>query len=295
MDRHATLCPCSCHGRGAYAECDPAYPSGCGHLHTRAAPPAGTGCPSCHRPVADNALCTTCTATLVTDLSQVSWLVRELETLAAKLDQIGDRGGRRGAEIPLGFRPMAAEVGDVLRGTLAAWARHVAGEAGVPLVPAEDPARLAAWLYGWREAIRHLPAAGQLVDEIGYAVRTTRRAIDRPADRVYAGPCDECEADLYAGRTSDTVKCHDCGALYPVAERRAWLLAGVREHLATAGEIAAGIGELYGEPINRKRINQWHTRGLLSDHGRTRREGAPLFRIGDVLELAGRRATRQAG
>lgn len=295
MDRFAASCPCSCHGRGAYAECDPAYPSGCGHLHTSSAEPAG-GCPACHRPVADHALCGSCTATLAGDLRQIPGLLVELDTYAAKLDQIGERAGRRSAEIPLGFRPMAAEVADVLHGTLAAWSRHVAGAAGVPLldVPAESPALLAGWLYGWREFIRHLPAAGQLLDEVAYAVRTTRRAIDRPADQHYAGPCDTCETDLYAGQNAETVKCRECGALYPVPERRAWLLDGLREHLATAAEISQGIGDLYGQPINRNTITQWHRRELLSDHGRTR-TGAPLFRIGDVLDLAGRRATRQAG
>jgi hypothetical protein len=224
----------------------------------------------------------------------VPLLARELETIQAKLDRIGERGPRGSSEVPLGFRPMASEIADVLHTTLAVWARHVAVAQGVPLfdVPAEHPTGLAAWLVRWREPIRHLPVAGQLVDEIGYAVKCARRAIDRPGDRIYAGPCDQCETDLYTGHKANTVKCQACGAQYPIKERREWLLRGLREHLATAAEISQGIGDLYGQPINRKTINQWHRRNRLKEHGRTR-EGAPLFKVGDVLDLAGLGATRQ--
>lgn len=301
-DRFALSCPCSCHGRGTYAECDPAYPAGCGHLHGtrnaaqngRRAP--GRGCPGCGAGVADGALCGTCTERLTGDLGFVPLLTRELEIIQAKLDRIGERGPRGGSEVPLGFRPMASEVLDVLHTTLAVWARHVAQSQGVPLydVPAEHPVGLAAWLARWREPIRHLDAVAQLVDEVGYAVKVARRAIDRPMDRVYAGPCDQCETDLYANPKSETVKCPTCGAEYPTGERRKWLLDGLREHLATAAEIAQGIGDLYGQPVNRKTINQWHRRDRLHEHGRTR-DGWPLFKIGDVLDLAGQSATRQAG
>ena len=178
MDPHAATCPCSCHGRGAYAECDPAYPGGCGSHHdktgsNRRSAPAGC-CPACSRQVADAALCVACTARFAGDLNAVPLVAAQLDVIAAKLDQIGERGPRGGSEVPLGFRPMASEVADVLHVTLTVWARHVANAAGVPLVhvPAEHPVGLAAWLHGWREYIRHLPAVAQLVDEIGYAVAT---------------------------------------------------------------------------------------------------------------------------
>lgn len=304
VDRHALSCPCSCHGRGTYAECDPAYPAGCGHLHDhqngaqngRRAP--NGGCPGCGARVADNALCGACTTRFSGDLEAVPYLAAELETLRAKLDRLGERStGAGSAEIPLGFRPAAVEVADVLHVTLAVWARHVAQAQGLPLydVPAEHPARLAAWLYGWREAVRHLVAVGQLTDEIGYAVRTARRTIDRPADRIYLGPCDDCEEDLYTGLKAEQVVC-ECGRPYRVEDRRAWLLRGLREHLATASEIAAGIGDLYGQPINRGTIHQWHHRNRLHEHGTTR-EGWPLFKVGDVLNLASKQVagpTRRA-
>lgn len=296
MDRHALTCPCTCHGRGPDSPCDPQFPSGCGHLHTPDSAPPADACPGCGRPTGDHSLCPSCTGTLASDLAQVPGLLQELEVYRAKLDRIGERSPRGGSHMPLGYRPMAVEVTDVLHLTLASWAREVATAAGVPLleVPAEHPGALAVWLAAELEVARHMTTAGQLLDEVGYAVRITRRTIDRPEDRVYAGPCDECPADLYASARSSTVECRNCGALYPVQERRAWLLGALREHLATAAEIAMGLGELYGQTVNRKTINQWHHRDRLIDRGFTR-DGWPLFRIGDVLDLAEASATRQAG
>jgi hypothetical protein len=284
VDRYAMTCPCSCHGRGQYAQCDDRYPSGCGHLHGAA---SGTGCPACSRPTADHALCPTCTLQLARDLAQVPELAEELETTRTKQDRIGNPSdGRGGGHVPLGYRPTAAEVGAVLHDTLAVWARELAAATGAPLyaVPAEHPVMLAAWLAENCEAARHLALAGQLADEVSYAVRVTRRAIDRPLDRVYVGPCDDCSADLYALPHHERLACRECAAEYLVSARRAWLLDSLREHLATAAEIAAGMGELYGQTVNRKTINVWHHRGRLVEHASTR-TGWPLFRIGDVLDL----------
>lgn len=295
MDRYATTCPCTCHGRGPDAPCDPEHTGGCGHLHASTAP--AQGCPACLAPTADDALCVRCTTRLTNDLAQVPELIDEVETWRIKLDRIGGRDvGTSGSdEVPLGYRPMAVEVHDVLHLTLATWAASVADAAGLSMlgVPAQHPAQLAGWLAGQVEPARHMPGVAAYCDEVGYAVRVTRRAIDRPADRVYAGPCDQCQRDLYAGGTADVVTCHGCGTGYGVRERRAWLLDGLREHLATAAEIAAGIGELYGTPVNRKTINVWHHRERLVERGSTR-NGWPLFRIGDVLELAGQVAARAA-
>ncbi|GJF06704.1 hypothetical protein [Pseudonocardia sp. D17] len=301
MDRYALTCSCTCHGRGPSAPCDPEYPAGCGADHVRQHT-AATTCPGCHRPVADGALCRGCTTALRDDLAEVAGLSGELDTWRAKLDRIGSRAPRGGQNIPLGYRPAAVEVADVLHMTLAGWARDVAEHTGDPDIPTDPHApALASWLADRLEAARHLTFAGVLADEVGYAVRTARRAIDRPADRTYAGPCDvelpdgaRCDADLYAFPGADHVVCRACGARYLMAERRAWLLDGVREHLATAAEISAGVGELYGQPINRRTITTWHHRNRLPERGRTA-QGYPLYRIGDVLDLAASSITRPVG
>lgn len=126
-----------------------------------------------------------------------------------------------------------------------------------------------------------------------YAVGVTRRAIDRPPERVYLGPCDRCTHDLYASPGDPAVICGECNTTYLVDQRRRWLLHSLREHLATATEISQGIGELYGQPVNRNTIYTWHHRERLLDHGYARNTHQPLFRIGDVLDLAEQPATRR--
>lgn len=292
----ALTCPCECHGHG------PGYPctieGGCGHLHAqaRAAELASAGhgpsCVGCGRPTGagDGAyLCVTCTKHLRQDLEEVPELVAELDVTRTKQDRIGNRSGSRsnGREQPLGYRPAALEAADVLHVTLAAWCRDVAIMTDRPLldVPAEDPVACAAFLLRDTEAIRHAAGAGACLDEVRFAVRVGFRAIDRPAEKVYAGRCT-CGTDLYGFLFRREIVCPGCEVTYRTEERRAEMLNALREHLATAAEIAAGIGELYGEPINRKRINQWHSRGRLVEHGVTLDSHDPLFRIGDVLDLA---------
>ena len=300
MDRYATRCPCECHG--STRPCN--FEGGCHYLHEQldraaASVPrnpgssAAGGGPRCYgcggATSGDSArLCSECTDVLRTDLEEVPQLWEELETTRSRLDKIGGGGGARsgGAEIPLPIRPEAMRVADVLHTHLAAWCRDVAVARQVPLydVPAEDAVACAAWLLARVETVRQLTAAAACLTEIREAVRLGWRTVDRRAAKVYAGPCD-CGEDLYGFPRSRITACRECGLEYRTADRREWVLASLREHLATAAEIAAGIGELYGQEINRKTINQWHSRGRLVERTWTP-DASPLFRIGDVLDLA---------
>jgi hypothetical protein len=204
-DPHALTCPCSCHGHGHGRPCD--MDGGCGHLHGR--PVAeyaalGSHCPGCRRPVRDGLRCVACTDRMTSDLEDVPWLVTELDLTRSRQDRIGESGARGGTHVPLGYRPMAAEVADVLGLTLASAARDLAltGRAPRADVPT-DPTLLAGWLLDQREALRweHV-----IADEVRYAVGVTRRAIDRPPERVYLGPCDRCTHDLYASPGDPAVR-----------------------------------------------------------------------------------------
>jgi hypothetical protein len=120
-DPHALTCPCSCHGHGPDHPCD--MDGGCGHLHGR--PVAeyaalGSHCPGCRRPVRDGLRCVACTDRMTSDLEDVPWLVTELDLTRSRQDRIGESGARGGTHVLLGYRPMAAEVADVLGLTLAA-------------------------------------------------------------------------------------------------------------------------------------------------------------------------------
>ncbi|WP_028924218.1 hypothetical protein [Pseudonocardia acaciae] len=242
--------------------------------------------------MADGLRCAPCTDHLASELADVPSLVAELDITRARLDRIAEPGAPRGGgEVPLGYRPTVAEVSDVLGMTLTSAARDLALSGRAPHVDLpSQPIQLAAWLLDQREALR---SEHRVADELHYAIRVTRLAIDRPPERVYLGPCDRCDHDLYTAPAARATHCGQCQAPYLVEQRRRWLLHSLREHLATAVEISQGIGELYGQRINRKTIHVWHHRERLVAHGYARDNRQPLFRIGDVLDLAERSATRQ--
>ncbi len=59
------------------------------------------------------------------------------------------------------------------------------------------------------------------------------------------------------------------------------------DHLATAAEIARAMPVLYGTEITVTRIRKWAQRGHLKALD-TSRSGHPMYRLGDVRDLAQR-------
>lgn len=246
----------------------------------------GPVCQSCACPVADHAhLCNNCADSLAHELRQVKEIMADLEITRSKQDVISDRharvSGTRGT--PLGFRPAAREAADLMHLTLAFWARTIAHSLG-KTVRGGTTVGLAMWLGRHRETIRHHDGAADLLNQVRAAIGNARDVVDRPPERVYSGRC-ACGADLYARERAHQVACPACRNIYSVTERRTAMLTEIREHFATAAEIAAGIGELHGQQINRKTINKWSSRDRITVRGYSP-EGYPLFRIGDVLDLA---------
>jgi uncharacterized protein YbaR (Trm112 family) len=228
-------------------------------------------------------------------ISEVPDLVVELLITRTKQDRISHGGAKVGGtkERPIGMRPGPADTARLLENTLMYWVYAVAVDLrGTSYLNGNMDARDAAlWLLRHPETIRRHHNAWDMVSHVQYAVDKARQAIDRPADKLYAGPCDGCGLALYQRQQAQEIVCRECRRHYRADERRAWLLEALRGHSATAAEIAAGVGELAGQPINRKRINQWHSRGRLAPTG-TNSEGAPVFLIGDVMDLAVAASTR---
>lgn len=243
-------------------------------------------CGGCHRPTGDGTrLCAACTAHLRGLLGTVRELADDLVVTRTKQDRIGGGEARvtGTVEKPLGFRPGAMEAADILTATLRVWASMIVGLDRLSL--GDDAAALAATLLAEIDTVRRHDDAGIFLGELMYAVKMSRSAVDRPPGKTYAGPCDQCKVDLYARMGASTIICVNCRTRYSTEARRSWLLESLRDHVATPAEIALGIGELHGEKINRKTINQWHHRNRLVPAGFTP-GGEPMFRIGDVLELA---------
>jgi hypothetical protein len=252
-------------------------------------------CSQCSRPTGHDGarLCAGCLQQVLDDLSQVDGAFKDLLITRTKQDVISrEPSVSQTRERPLGYRPGAHTAAEELTICLRFWTR-VLGEEFGQRFPAGPTAglRCAAWLIRHASLIRYSNHAADLANQIRYAVAKARNVCDRPPERRYAGACPRCATDMYVREQATHIICPGCQQTYRADQRWADLLTELRDRIATAAEIAAGVGRLHGETLNRKTINQWHTRGRLIARAHTI-EGHPMFRIGDVLDLA-RRTPRE--
>lgn len=237
---------------------------------------------------------------------------------------------KRGAliETPLPYHPGMATRAAAAINTITTWARHVCEERGIG-VPLPGPmlgplcragwgcnhptcdlirartidhpaARAARFLLTQLEWIRHRPEAADVVDEVSAAAATLRRCVDAPPKLTYAGPCwelidgdERCEVELYAVEDAPTVRCIGCGTAHDMDQRRRWLLGEAQDALANAATIAAGLSSL-NQQVTSSMIRNYADRGRIVAHGRDR-DGRPLYRVGDVLDVLVDIATRKKG
>jgi len=171
--------------------------------------------------------------------------------------------------------------------TLWPWVRE--GLDAHPSVPLPSPS-----VVGMAAALMHLhgwlvvhPEGHTAIDEVGYAVAQARTAIDRAADRVYAGTCDgdggECGEELYAVEGSTSLRCPVCMTERDVFTWRRNRLEAAGDSLLTLSEMTRAIGETGSETVSRKRLEGWVRRGRLIRAGHD--GGTPLYRVGDVLDI----------
>ena len=145
-------------------------------------------------------------------------------------------------------------------------------------------ADMVAFLLGQVTWLRHHLAGAEAVEEITSAVNAVRRAVDRPAERIYAGPCKDCNGDMYGKPGAAQVECRPCGVFYDVAEMVAWMQDEARQRLVTAKEAIVLLGR-FGLPLSQKTIEKWRQRERLFAHPEPR-DGVSLYKFDDVWRLA---------
>jgi hypothetical protein len=245
--------------------------------------------PQCPYTQHNGFLCRTCTDRLKGDLTAVPWLLEDLEVTITRQDRLFDPSGRSSNdERPLPIRLHAMEARRDLNTTLASWAMHIAGRLEGLEGDGWTELRLAAFLLDNLNTILTDPAAGMIADEIGYARNMAQRAIDKPEPRVYAGPCEVCEMDMYARPSAAEVACKnpDCGAIYPIEARRRWLLGKAEDQLLTAIGLSRALPGLLGQPLTADMVKGYARRGRLAQHPPLpKRPRDPLYRVGDVIDL----------
>lgn len=246
-----------------------------------------TGTCACGTPIADDrSLCPACVDQLGADLQRIPALTIDLDLTLTKQRRYGTNGN--GDDMPLPFNPTAATAIRQLHAALAQAVadtrrHHVASTDYANRGPGVTTTTMATWLTWRLDGIATQPWATDTAATIHRAVTHGLRVIDRPPDLAYAGPCDECGADLYAPTGRGTVTCRACGLTWDLAERRTWLLGLVEDRLATATEIARALTGL-GNTVTAERIWQWKHRDRITPRTHDR-AGRPLYRVGDVLDL----------
>jgi hypothetical protein len=148
---------------------------------------------------------------------------------------------------------------------------------------------MALWLARNMDRVRRHEAAADICREVTAAVRHATRVIDRPPQRVYAGPCD-CGRDLLTKPGRTLVSCPACGATYGIAERIEWMRSRLDDHLGSAAYAAAVLPGI-GIHVTASMVRGWAHRHRLEARCvlPPRYPGGleqPLFRLGDIMTLA---------
>jgi hypothetical protein len=252
----------------------------------------------CGRPTRDSAYtCDPCLDGLGEALSNLTWLNEELETTISKQRGLPTEGSAAGAEKSLPFNLAAAQVRDDLRNTLVGWVR-ICAEEGVRSsdprdeLPEDTLPEIARWLL-WRvDGLAFHEAGYEACDEIAFAVRQAIKAIDRPAERQYVGPC-ACGRDLYRKPGAKMVRCRFCDAEYEAEVLTSELRARTIGMLVTAREGATLLSRL-NLSTGQGTIDKWHERKRILERGHDEK-GRRLYLFDELLTLAAQSAPRDSG
>lgn len=247
----------------------------------------------CDKPAPQSAfVCGSCMGLLEQALAETDALIDELITTLVRQKASRTDGDAAGSgERPLPFHLKASDVLRDYRGVLGSWTRMLAEERPEWTLPIDDPKAIARWLLRRMPTIAGHEAGGDLVEEVLQRRAAVLWVIDRPAERVYAGPC-ECGADLYAKPGKPEATCQKCESTYPVEAMQEWMRAQVSEHLVTARE-ASGLLSRFGYETQQKTIDTWHQRKKVTERGHDAK-GVRLYLFGDLMRLAAQ-ATRPKG
>jgi len=260
-------------------------------------------CPITGEPLTDDRYVSrTACATLRGLLTDLRGLMGDLEGAVGKQLRFGEKvGGRSPATGALPFAYSASEAEWVARMTLLTWVDWVAAVRGH--TTPDRWSYIGVYLVGSLTWLAAHPDGPQAIDEMIAALRQARRAVDRPQERRFAGVCgadrvllvttmaDEdpahvtapCTQALYAPAGATAIVCPACDTEHDVDARRDLMLTQLRDVVLTATELSRAIDGL-GVDVTPARIWQWRRRGLLVPAATTP-AGAPMYRVGDALDL----------
>ncbi|WP_435110146.1 hypothetical protein [Nocardiopsis synnemataformans] len=271
-------------------------------------------CRLCEAEVDHGTVCAPCVGALAADL-RACWPTGDLHGLDVDLDitiakmDVFPRsgGGGKPTEAPLPIRDDASDVRRAFHNLLAGWCRVILD--GLPEVygptcrqcahrscrairaartPADTIADMARYLHSQTTTIRVSEWGDECVTEIRDAVWQARRTVDRPAERIYAGPCPKCEAPVYGVADRDRAWCRreDCDGVVedPQARREAAVreaVAAAPERTVTAAE-AAMASRALGKPVTDRAVRKMAAEGRITPVSPKR---PARYLLGDILAV----------
>jgi hypothetical protein len=239
-------------------------------------------CASCGKPVTDAYLCTGCTRELANALVTTASIASDIDDAIARLLKRGTGGKSSQTEAPLPLDLGASDAADELHTVLTGWS-------GALLMTGEawpyDTRSLAYWLLARLDRIRQNHQTPAIYPRFRTALHAAIRVIDRLPERVPAGHCAECGAQLLAELGADEVTCR-CGVLTTALRATRRERAAAADILGTATEISGALEQL-GIRVDAGTIRTWASRGRLAQ-----RPGA-VYAMSDVLALCAQRDSRR--
>lgn len=251
-------------------------------------------CRLCEAEIDHGTVCAPCVGGLAADL-RACWptgdlhgLDVDLDIAIAKLSVFPRGGGGRGSgEPPLPINDVASDARRHLHGMLATWCRVILDDHG-GTTPADTIASMARFLHSQTVLIRVAEWGDSCVEEIRAAVYGARRAVDRPAERVYAGPCPTCGQPVYGVADRDRAWCRTDGCEGvvedPEARREAAVRAAVEAapgRTVTAAE-AAMASRALGRPVGDRAVRKMAAEGRITPVSVKR---PARYRLGDILAV----------
>lgn len=223
-------------------------------------------CPSCGCIQPEGLLCYDDTAAVETLLAAIPQLIDQLDIAIAKMAKLSTgKAGKGSAHEQSPVNWGVAAVRDAL------------------IVEAAFIGQDLAWL-------RRHPQAGEMVSNLGRAVKNAYRAIDRARDRKYLGQCSHrtdngatCREEVWVKPGAHQVTCRACKHTHNVTERRDQMLEDAEDLILTPREASQLVGEVGDMPIGHQRIRNYLDRGRISR--RPSPDGVLRFRLGDLLAV----------
>lgn len=258
-------------------------------------------CGRCGAPVPDQGhLCRGCSQRLRGVLADIPGLLGELQTARTRRTAMPasavtvegcSHAGDCGCGVSLPWDDHASRVAAGLRNAVTTWCRCLSDDTGRHPAPGD---RLTVWLAAHLTDIRHQLWAPDMLADLTARREAAVRAIDRPEDRLYAGPCSgtihlaegitiQCERRIWARPEDASVRCRACGTVHIVADRQAYMLTAAADLLMPGPKICSVMTTMLRVLVKRSTFRSWVHRGKLVRRGV--RDGADLYRFGDALAL----------